>query len=176
MSINQYSLILDSIDVSHELYSKTTDGRGIAYERSGKWQNAEKDFLSSLNKEPNQPYVINYLAYSWVEKGIKIEESLEMLRKANQLKKNDGYIIDSLGWALHKLKRYKEAKEYLQQAVTLMPSDPIVNDHYGDILWMNGNKLQARYYWNYVLKLEETEEKLKETVKNKLINGINKFK
>ena len=172
MSINQYSLILDSIDVSHELYSKTTDGRGIAYERSGKWQNAEKDFLSSLNKEPNQPYVINYLAYSWVEKGIKIEESLEMLRKANQLKKNDGYIIDSLGWALHKLKRYKEAKEYLQQAVTLMPSDPIVNDHYGDTLWMNGNKLQARYYWNYVLKLEETEEKLKETVKNKLINGI----
>ena len=95
-----------------------------------------------------------------------------MLRKANQLKKNDGYIIDSLGWALHKLKRYKEAKVYLQQAVTLMPSDPIVNDHYGDTLWMNGNKLQARYYWNYVLKLEETEEKLKETVKNKLINGI----
>ena len=116
--------------------------------------------------------MINYLAYSWVEKGIKIEESLEMLRKANQLKKNDGYIIDSLGWALHKLKRYKEAKEYLQQAVTLMPSDPIVNDHYGDTLWMNGNKLQARYYWNYVLKLEETEEKLKETVKNKLINGM----
>ena len=87
MSINQYSLILDSIDVSHELYSKTTDGRGIAYERSGQWQNAEKDFLSSLDKEPNQPYVINYLAYSWVEKGVKIEESLEMLRKANQLKK-----------------------------------------------------------------------------------------
>ena len=172
MSINQYSLILDSIDVSHELYSKTTDGRGIAYERSGQWQNAEKDFLSSLDKEPNQPYVINYLAYSWVEKGVKIEESLKMLRKANQLKKNDGYIIDSLGWALHKLKRYKEAKKYLQQAVTLMPSDPIVNDHYGDSLWMNGNKLQARYYWNYVLKLEETEEKLKETIKNKLINGI----
>ena len=172
MSINQYSLILDSIDVSHELYSKATDGRGIAYERSGKWQNAEKDFLSSLKKEPNQPYVINYLAYSWVEKGIKIEESLEMLRKANQLKKNDGYIIDSLGWALHKLKGTRRQKEYLQQAVTLMPSDPIVNDHYGDTLWMNGNKLQARYYWNYVLKLEETEEKLKETVKNKLINGI----
>ena len=94
-----------------------------------------------------------------------------MLEKANNLKKNDGYILDSLGWALFKLNRYKEAKKYLQQAVRLMPSDPIVNDHYGDSLWMIGKKIQARYYWNYVLNLEKTEIELREKVNDKLIFG-----
>ena len=90
-----------------------------------------------------------------------------MLEKANKLKSNDPYIIDSLGWALYKLKRYKEAKNYLQTAVRLMPLDPIVNDHYGDVLWKNGNKIQARYYWDYVIKLEKTEEDLKKFLKIK---------
>ena len=95
-----------------------------------------------------------------------------MLEKANELKSNDPYIIDSLGWALFKLKRYKESKDYLQLAVKLMPGDPIVSDHYGDVLWKNGSKIQARYFWNYVLKLEKTEEDLKKTVEQKLIKGI----
>ena len=95
-----------------------------------------------------------------------------MLRRANDLKQNDGYIIDSLGWALFKLKKYKEAKEHLELAVRIMPSDPIVNDHFGDSLWMNDQNIQARYYWNYVLNLEKTENKLKEKIKNKLIFGI----
>ena len=95
-----------------------------------------------------------------------------MLEKANKLKSNDPYIIDSLGWALFKLKRYKESKNYLQLAVRLMPADPIVNDHFGDVLWKNGNEIQARYYWNYVLNLEKTEEDLKVNVKKKLIQGL----
>ena len=95
-----------------------------------------------------------------------------MLEKANKLKSNDPYIVDSLGWALFKLKRYKDSKKYLQQAVQLMPADPIINDHYGDVLWKNGNSLQARYYWNYVLNLDETEEDLKQIVKNKLLSGL----
>ena len=95
-----------------------------------------------------------------------------MLEKANKLKSNDPYIIDSLGWALYKLKRYKESKNYLQLAVKLMPADPIVNDLYGDVLWKNGNKIQARYYWNYVLNLEKTEKDLKETIAQKLIKGL----
>ena len=95
-----------------------------------------------------------------------------MLEKANKLRENDPYITDSLGWALFKLKRYKEAKDYLQLAVKLLPSDPIVNDHYGDALWKNGSEIQARYYWNYVLKLEDTEEELKKNVENKLIKGF----
>ena len=95
-----------------------------------------------------------------------------MLEKANKIKSNDPYIIDSLGWALFKLKRYEESKEYLQLAVRLLPADPIVNDHYGDVLWKNGNVIQARYYWNYVLNLEKAEKDLKDEVEKKLIKGL----
>ena len=92
-----------------------------------------------MKVSPEQAYVINYLAYSWIEQGVKIKKSLEMLRKANKIKSNDPFIIDSLGWALYKLERYQESKNYLQLAVRLMPADPIVNDHYGDVLWKNGD-------------------------------------
>ncbi len=170
-SIKYYTEVLSLITVESALYPKAKDGRGIAYERTDNWKKAEKDFLSSLEADPNQAYVINYLAYSWIEKGIKVEKSLKMLEKANELRSNDGYITDSLGWALYKLKRYTQAKKYLQLAVQLMPSDPIVNDHFGDCLWMNGNKLQARYYWEYVLKLENTPDDQKEKIKKKMFNG-----
>ncbi len=171
-SIQYYTKILDVIDKDHQLYSEVTDGRGVSFERIGEWDRAEKDLLASLEVSPNQAYVINYLAYSWIEKGLKIEKSLSMLEKANKLKSNDPYIIDSLGWALFKLKRYEESKKYLQLAVRLMPSDPIVNDHYGDVLWKNGNEIQARYYWNYVLSLEKAEKDLKEKIEQKLIKGL----
>ena len=171
-SIKYYTSILNKIEKSHPLYADLTDGRGISYERTGEWNRAEKDFLNSLAVKPDQAYVINYLAYSWIEKGIKINESLKMLEKANRIKSNDPYIVDSLGWALFKLKRYEESKQYLQLAVRLMPSDPIVNDHYGDVLWKNGNQIQARYYWNYVLNLEKTEKDLREKIQEKLIKGL----
>ena len=171
-SISYYTSVLKSIKNDHPLYAEAADGRGVAYERIGDWAKAEKDLLASLDADPNQAYVINYLAYSWIEKGIKIEKSLSMLEKANKLSSNDPYIIDSLGWALFKLERYKESKDYLQMAVRLMPGDPIVNDHYGDALWRNGNVIQARYYWNYVLNLKKTEEKLKKIIDKKLIKGL----
>ena len=171
-SIFFYSKILDVVERDHPLYAEATDGRGVAYEQIGDWDKAEKDLLASLEANPNQAYVINYLAYSWIEQGIKINKSLDMLEKANKLKSNDPFIIDSLGWALFKLERYKESKTFLQQAVRLMPGDPIVNDHYGDALWKNGNQIQARYYWNYVLNLEKVEDKLKQTIERKLIKGL----
>ena len=171
-SIIQYNRVLKAIKKDHYLYAEASEGRGIAYERSDQWKKAENDFLNSLKASPNQPYVINYLAYSWIEKGLYIERSLKMLEKANELKKNDGYIIDSLGWALFKLKKYKKAKEYLELAVRIMPSDPIVNDHFGDSLWMTNKNIQARYYWNYVLDLKKTEPNLKKNVKKKLTFGL----
>ena len=158
--------------IRDRLYPEVTDGRGVSYERIGQWDKAEKDLISSLEVNPDQAYVINYLAYSWIEQGVKIKKSLSMLEKANKLKSNDPYIIDSLGWALFKLERYKESKNYLQLALRLMPADPIVNDHYGDVLWKNGNEIQARYYWNYVLNLEKAEKDLKEKVQKKLIKGL----
>ncbi len=171
-AIIYYSKILNNIDKKHPLFPEATDGRGVAYERIGKWEKAEKDLLDSLEASPDQAYVINYLAYSWIEQGIKIQKSLEMLEKANKLKSNDPFIIDSLGWALFKLKKYEESKKYLQQAVSIMPADPIVNDHFGDVLWKNGNKIQARYYWEYVLNLEKAEEDLKKKIEVKLLKGL----
>jgi tetratricopeptide (TPR) repeat protein len=171
-SIFFYTKVIDEVEKKDPLYAESTDGRGVAYERIGEWDKAERDLLASLKADPDQAYVINYLAYTWIEKGLKIEKSLNMLKKANKLRTNDPYITDSLGWALYKLKRFNEAKDYLQLAVRLMPGDPIVNDHYGDVLWKNGNKIQARYYWNYVLNLKKTEEDLKKTIEKKLLKGL----
>ncbi len=171
-SISYYTEVIDKVKEDHPLYAESTDGRGIAYERTGQWEKAERDLLDSLKANPEQAYVINYLAYSWIEQGVKIEKSLDMLEKANNLRSNDPYITDSLGWALFKLKRYEESKNYLQLAVKLLPGDPIVNDHYGDVLWKSGEQLQARYYWNYVLNLEKTEDDLKKAVEEKLIKGL----
>jgi len=171
-SIKYYTDVLNLIDTNNHLYAKVMDGRGIAYERNNQWTKAEIDLLNSLNASPDDAYVINYLAYSWIEKGINVQKALEMLRKANKLKPNDGYIIDSLGWALFKLKNYKEANQYLELAIQYMASDPVINDHYADSLWMNNKSLQARYYWNYVLKLKKTEEKLKKKIEKKLLFGL----
>ncbi len=171
-AIPLYTKIINQVKNTHPLYIEATDGRGVSFERIGEWNKAEKDLLDSLKVNPDQAYVINYLAYSWIEKGVNLKKSLGMLEKANKLRSNDPYITDSLGWALFKLERYKESKDYLQLAVSLMPADPIVNDHYGDALWKTGNEIQARYYWNYVLNLEKTEDKLKKVIKEKLIKGL----
>ena len=171
-AIKYYSEVLNLVETKDSLFAQAIEGRGVAYERTDQWKKAEIDLLKSLKLSPDDAYVINYLAYSWIEKGIKIKKSLEMLRKANRLQPNDGYIIDSLGWALFKLKNYKEAKQYLELASMYMASDPVINDHYADALWMNNKKLQARYYWNYVLKLEDTEKNLKKKIKKKLLFGI----
>ena len=171
-AINLYTQLLTKIEKSHELFPKILERRGMAYERSDKWNLAEKDLLMSLKVLPKEPYVMNYLAYSWVEKNKNIETALNMLREANRIKKNDGYITDSLGWALYKLKNFSEAKLYLEKAIILMPQDPIVNDHFADCLWMNNNKIQARYFWKNVLKLKNADKELKNKVEKKLLLGL----
>ena len=122
---------------------------------------------------PAQPHVLNYLAYSWIDQGIHLDKGLDMLKKANNLKQNNGYIIDSLGWAYYAKKNYLEAEQRLQKAVELLPLDPIINDHYADTLWMLNKNIQARYVWEHVLNLKNTEEKLKDEVSKKIILGIN---
>lgn len=174
-SVELYSNILSQIKQSHKLYPKVLDRRGTAYERLKKWDLAEKDLLLSLEISPNQAYVMNYLAYTWLENGENFQEALKMLEKANELKKDDGFITDSLGWALYKLNRFAEAKEFLRKAIIIMPSDPIVNDHFADCLWRNNKKIQARYYWNYVLNLDSTKEDLRKNIENKLIFGLEKI-
>ena len=158
--------------ISHFLFHKILDRRGTSYERLGDWDNAEKDLEESLRMLPDQPHVLNYLGYSWIDRGINIDKALEMIIRANELKKNDGYIIDSLGWAFYVKKNYLDAEKFLQRAVELLPRDPIINDHYGDSLWMLKKNIQARYIWKSVLKLDEVEQELKDQVNKKLIFGI----
>ena len=136
--------MLKNLNSEEDLYYKSKEGRGVSFERISKWKKAEKDLLDSIKAKSDQAYVLNYLAYTWVDKGINLERSLEMLKQANNLRNNDGYIIDSLGWAFFKLKNYEKSKNLLQKAIILMPTDPIVNDHYGDVLWAVGQKIQAR--------------------------------
>ena len=173
-SVEYYSLTLSKIKKDHFLVPKIFDRRGTSYERMGDWENAEKDLIKSLEILPDQAHVLNYLAYTWVDKGINLDKGLEMLITANEIKKNDGYIIDSLGWAYYAKENYAEAESFLQKAVELLPLDPIINDHYADTLWMLNKDIQARYFWNYVLKLDTTEKKLKDIINKKLIFGITK--
>ena len=171
-SIEYYSHSLNQIDGDHPLVPKILDKRGTSYERIGDWKNAEKDLTKSLEIKPEQAHVLNYLAYTWIDKGINLEKGLMMLKKAAQLKENDGYIIDSLGWAYYAKNNYNEANRFLQKAVELLPSDPVINDHYADTLWMLNKNMQARYIWNNILKSDEADLKLKENIKKKIIFGI----
>ena len=173
-SIKYYSLALEKIEKDHFLTPKILDRRGTSFERIGDWNKAEKDLKESLKILPDQPHVLNYLAYTWIDKGINLDEGLKMLIKASEIRKDDGYIIDSLGWAYYAKKDYTKAEFFLQRAVELLPSDPIISDHYADALWMLNKNIQARYIWSYVLKLNTAEEKLKKDIKNKLIFGITK--
>jgi len=173
-SIKYYSLTLKKIKKNHSLVPKILDRRGSSYERVGDWDKAEKDLKKSLELVPDDPYVLNYLAYSWIEKKINIDQALKMLKRATELKKNDGYIVDSLGWAHYLNKNYIEAEKLLKKAVELIPFDPIISDHYADALWMVDKKIQARYLWKSILKIDSAKEKLKKNVTKKLIFGITK--
>ena len=171
-SIKYYTKVLNNIPNDHPLYSKILHRRGMSYERLKLWEKSEDDLIQSLSLVPEEPYVLNYLAYSWLERNINLDKSVEMLEVAFNKKREDPYIIDSLGWGMYLTGRYEEAEKLLQKAVKLMPLDPIVNDHYADILWKLNKNLQANYFWNYVLNLETTEDEMKDKIKEKLIFGI----
>jgi len=145
--------------------------RGIVLEREKKWAKAEKDFLKALEFKPNQPYVLNYLGYSWVEQRLNLEKALDMIRKAIKIRPNDGYIIDSLGWGYYMLGRYDDAVSELERAVEYRPEDPVINDHLGDAYWRVGRRLEAEFQWKRSLSLKPDAE-LIESVNEKLRNGL----
>ncbi|MDC1154692.1 hypothetical protein OAT07_00545 [Candidatus Pelagibacter sp.] len=155
-----------------EILSDLLYRRGGCYERIGEYKKADEDLNFALKINPEDAYVLNYLAYSWLERDYKIDEAIEMLEKAYSINNNDPYIIDSIGWAYYLIDDYLKAEKFLKRAVELMPDDPIVNDHYGDILWKLNRKIQARYFWTNVLKMKDAESKLKKNINIKLINGL----
>jgi len=171
-AIKYYDQIISKIDTNTQLYAEILYRRGGSYERLGDYVKSDKDLLKSLEVIPDDAYVLNYLAYSWLEREYKIDLSLQMLEKAYTKKSNDPYIIDSIGWAYYLINDYVKAEIFLKRAVELMPEDPIVNDHYGDILWKLDRKIQARYFWKNILNLEETEDEMKEIIKDKLFEGL----
>ena len=171
-AIKYYDQIISKIDINSQLYAEILYRRGGSYERLGDYVKSDKDLLKSLEINPDDAYVLNYLAYSWLEREYKIDLSLKMLEKAYAKRSNDPYIIDSIGWAYYLTDDYVKAENFLKRAVELMPEDPVVNDHYGDILWKLNRKIQARYFWKNVLNLEETEDEMKKNIKDKLIEGL----
>ncbi|WP_240232478.1 tetratricopeptide repeat protein [Devosia lacusdianchii] len=145
--------------------------RGIAYERAKEWPKAEADFLKALELNPDQPAVLNYLGYSWIDQDMHLEPALEMIEKAVAAQPQDGYVVDSLGWAFYKLGRIDEAVKTLEQAVLLRPNDAEINDHLGDAYWKAGRTLEARFQWNVAASVDEVGN-VKERVAPKLADGL----
>ncbi len=176
--IRQFGAAARAYGKAIDLFAKPDKGqwfvyyaRGIAHERIGEWENAEADFRKALELQPGQPNVLNYLGYSLVEKRIKLDEALAMIRQAVAARPDDGYITDSLGWVLYRLGRYEEAVVHMERAAELMPTDPIVNDHLGDVYWVVGRHREARVQWQRALSFgpEEKEEK---RIRRKLEVGL----
>jgi tetratricopeptide (TPR) repeat protein len=145
--------------------------RGIVLERTKQWELAEADFLKALELEPEQPYVMNYLAYSWIEFGQNYDEALDMLIRAVELRPEDGYIVDSLGWVYYRLGDYENAVVQLERAVELTPLDPTINDHLGDAYWRVGRYAEARFQWRRALSFDPDEE-LRPLIEGKLERGL----
>jgi len=145
--------------------------RGIAFERAKEWPKAEADFLEALKLNPDQPAVLNYLGYSWIDQDMHLEPALEMIEKAVEAQPQDGYIVDSLGWAFYKLGRIDEAVTTLERAVLLRSNDAEINDHLGDAYWRAGRKLEAKFQWNVAASVDEVGN-VKERVAAKLVDGL----
>ncbi len=145
--------------------------RGVVLERAHQWDRAQADFLKALEFRPDQPMVLNYLGYSWVEQGRNLKRALAMIEKAVRLRPNDGYIVDSLGWAHYQLHDYGRAVRYLEHAVELASQDPTVNDHLGDAYWRVGRHLEARFQWQRALVLGPEPEDVA-PIEKKLSRGL----
>jgi tetratricopeptide (TPR) repeat protein len=153
-----YDKAIDLVGTPDRAYWTLFYFRGICFERSKQWPKAEADFKTALELYPEQPLVLNYLGYSWVDQGMNLDEAFKMLRRAVELKPTDGYVVDSLGWADYKLGHYAEAVDELEKAVELKPADPVVNDHLGDAYWRVDRKNEAHFQWNHARDMGPEEE------------------
>jgi len=145
--------------------------RGICAERSKQWPQAEADMKKALELFPDQPLVLNYLGYSWVDQGVHLDEGMDMIRRAVEQRPDDGYIVDSLGWAYFRIGNYDEAVKNLERAVELKPDDPTINDHLGDAYWRVGRKLEAHFQWSHAKDLKPEQEDLPK-IEAKLKDGL----
>lgn len=145
--------------------------RGIAYERTKQWPLAEADFNKALELMPDEPHVLNYLGYSWIDQGLNLDKGLALVKRAVELKSDDGYIVDSLAWAYYKLGRYEEAVTELEKAILLKPDDPVINDHLGDAYWRVDRKLEATFQWRHSLAFKPEADDVPR-IEKKLKDGL----
>lgn len=174
-AVTHYSTAIARIDGVEARHWSLFYSRGVTFERIDQWPSAEADFLKALELQPDQPLVLNYLGYSWVEQGINLERAMELIKRAVALRPSDGYIVDSLGWAFYRLGDFENAVKYLERAVELRADDPIITDHLGDIYWRVGRELEARFQWERALVLG-AEEDAAILIQQKLQEGLTDIK
>jgi len=145
--------------------------RGICEERSKQWNKAEADMRKALELQPEQPHVLNYLGYSWIDQGINLDEGMKMIKRAVDQRPDDGYIVDSLGWAFFRIGNFEDAVKNLERAIDLKPEDPTINDHLGDAYWRVGRTLEAKFQWAHARDLKPEAEELPK-IEAKIANGL----
>lgn len=170
-AVNAYTRAIARITKPNEDQWLIYYSRGIAYERTHKWPKAEADFLKALSLKADQPMVLNYLGYSWIDQGVHLKRALSMIRKAVELRPRDGYIVDSLGWGLYRTGDYVGAVKHLVRAATLLPTDSVVNSHLGDAFWRVGRLREARFQWQRAMAMGP-DAKLSKILKKKLKSGL----
>lgn len=170
-AVVEYDRAIDRLRMVTEADWQLLYSRGIALERSKKWVQAEADFLRALELQPDEALILNYLGYSWVERGENLDRARGMIEKAVDLRPRDGYIVDSLGWVLFQLGDFDEAVRQLERAVSLRPADPVINEHLGDAYWRVGRRLEAKFQWQRALIFEPDEE-LIPVIEKKLTDGL----
>ncbi len=166
-----YDQAFARIPMQEQRHWRLLYSRGVALERSDQWERAEEDFLRALEFQPDQPQVLNYLGYSWVEQGRNYDRARAMIEKAVEQSPEDGYIVDSLGWVLFRLGEFEEAVRHLERANELLPGDAVTLDHFGDGLWRAGRRNEARFQWQRAL-ISEPDPELEDSVRGKLQNGL----
>jgi len=145
--------------------------RGVALQSDDRWPEAERDLQAALAQAPDEPELLNFLGYSWIDKGEHLDEALDMVKRAVAASPRSGAIIDSLGWAYYRMGDYNSAVAELETAVSLDAADPEINNHLGDAYWQVGRKIEARYQWARVLTLEP-DAKIKAQAETKLKDGL----
>ena len=167
-----YSLGVDSLPANNDKANSVYYYyRGICLERSKQWPKAEADMRKALELQPDQPHVLNYLGYSWIDQGVNLDEGMKMIKRAVEQRPDDGYIVDSLGWAYYRIGNYEEAVKHLERAIDLKPEDPTINDHLGDAYWRVGRKLEAKFQWAHARDLKPEAEELPK-IEAKIQNGL----
>lgn len=170
-AVDYYSRAISLLDRQQKQNWKYYYSRGVCYERLKQWPKAEADLEQARALDADQPLVLNYLGYSWVDQGLHLSTAIRLIRRAVELKPDDGYFVDSLGWAHYRLGNYDKATDELERAVELKPDDPVINDHLGDVYWRVGRRLEAQFQWSQALTLEPEADEIPK-IKEKLAKGL----